>query len=188
MSIVASYYPAHFRKWQGGYRERRPKLQEGEGDVQKAFSALVSEAIIFFDEKRNDVIDLPMASAERSTVEAALGMLKQAGEDGAATENDLRSRIITLRDGLKELVEGADGENSMYRYVTSVVASLSDLYTQAGDAPQAGGDEPGLEPEGEPEPSPEPEGGEPDSGTTPEDEEGEDADSDENLAKALGVI
>ncbi len=211
MSVVEQFYKKHFQANKYGYtadarRERAAKasLHENtaqavrsrvyalitEGQEYQAFRTLVDSATSYFEEKRNAILDLPIGSGERSTVEAALGLLAQANSGDEVSNHDLRARIQTLRDGLRDITEGMDNEAEVYIYVKTTVDSLADLFTQvSGDG--GGGEEapppeepapeaPPAEDEGGEEPAP-PEGGE-------EEEPTDDLSNPDTLAQRLGLL
>ncbi len=202
--VIDLYYKKHLQGTRDGFihearRERHlreSRIRLTEGDEYRTFRTLVDSATSFFDERRNDVLDLPPGSGERSTIEAAIGLLAQANSDAdAAVDNEtLRSRITSLRDGLQGLVEGMDNESEMFIFVKTTVDSLADLFTQVA----ASGTEPAPSEEAPPEePSPDSEEAPEDSGADEfpadddaptEEPEGPGLDDKNDLATRLGLI
>lgn len=211
MSVVEQYYKKHFNANKHGYvaearRDRAIKAAlyeatpEGvrhrvralitEGQEYQAFRTLVDSATSYFEEKRNAILDLPIGSGERSTVEAALGLLAQANAGDEVSNHDLRARIQTLRDGLRDITEGMDNEAEVYIYVKTTVDSLADLFTQVtGTGGEPAPEEPAEEPA--PEPPAEDEGGDepaPPEDAAPEEEPVDDLSNPDTLAQRLGLL
>jgi hypothetical protein len=213
MSVAQEYYKKHFQANKFGYvaearRDRALKAAkyeaspEGvrarvralitEGQEYQAFRTLVDSATSYFEEKRNAILDLPIGSGERSTVEAALGLLAQANSGDDISNHDLRARIQTLRDGLREVTEGMDNEAEVYIYVKTTVDSLADLFTQVSGSPDDGGGEdlPPVEDEPAP-PAPDEEEGDgppPPDGGGEEEEPIDDLNNPDTLAQRLGLV
>ncbi len=212
MSIVEQYYKKHFQANKHGYvgEARRDRAEKAarheaspgavrsrmwalitEGQEYKAFRTLVDSATSYFEEKRNAILDLPIGSGERSTVEAALGLLAQANSGDEVSNHDLRARIQTLRDGLRDLTEGMDNEAEVYIYVKTTVDSLADLFSQVsgdgGGEDPAAGDEDDLDAPPAPEPDAAPPGE--DAPPAPEEEEPvDDLNNPDTLAQRLGLV
>jgi len=209
MSVAELYYRKHFQSNRHGFvaEARRDRAQRQaayessadgvrsrvrtlitEGQEYKAFRTLVDSATSYFEDKRNAILDLPMGSGERSTVEAALGLLAQANSGEELSNHDLRSRIQSLRDGLRSLSEGMDNEAEVYIYVKTTVDSLADLFSQISgdDAPP----EEAPAPAPEEEPAPEDDGA-PEDDAAPAPDDGEEPTDDLNdvdtLAQRLGL-
>jgi len=196
-SVVESFYKDHFAVNRYGYRPR-PRRKLSESTEFKTFLTIIDSAVAFFEERRNDIIDLPPSSGERAMVEAALGLLNQASSNEAPDNNDLRSAVTTLRDGLKGLVASLDSEGDMARFVTELTRSLADLHTQisaddpdasTGDAPDDGAEPPddGAGPPDDAEPPDD--GAEPPEDEAPggEEEETKNLDDPDALARSLGI-
>lgn len=210
--LLDLYYRKHLSTYRDGFvsparraralRESAARRLITESDETRAFRTIVDAAREYFEERRNDVLDLPHSSGERATVESALGLLAQADGQEIAGNGDLRTRIDALRHGLQGLVEGMDNESEVLMFVRTSLRSLSDLFTQIASDDEGGGEggddpgDPGAD-AGFDDPGPQDPGGEEDDfdAVPPEDDpapgEDEEPDSglndDQSLAARLGL-
>lgn len=178
--MVQQYFTEYFRRHQLGAGRYRHLTEQAD---RQALHALVSGAIEYFEEQRNEVIALPATSPEKAIIEGSLGLLRQAFAD----DGDVHSIISTLSDSMKQLVEGMDNENGLRRFVIDLTGQLNNLAIQITDVD----DEPAadaVEPSPKDEPAPSPDIDEPPPDDKEDEEEEENPDSQDSLAKALGVI